>query len=269
MGSMANLHVIAFGVAGLAAFALGSTVGADLALHDVAGIGLAVAAGRVGLLLDHQLAVVPARLGRSLAARAVLLHEAHLALALVVELVVGTQVALALRRRQTGARAPVAFQERQILLLLRFRRHDHRLGRVLGIGLLVVALILVGTLVLRTVGAFVGGGFILRRRLWNALAVDSLAIAALDRNAGADAHNHAVGADDAGRAVAALARELVGEAGKLETQILVVLLQGRDACMLQIERLAHGEAQGAFARFSLEARLEMRQVGTDQPGEQS
>src|SRR5471030_274871 len=166
MGSMANLHVIAFGVAGLAALALGSTVRADLAVHDVAGVGLAVAARRVGLLLDHQLAVIPARLGRSLAARAVLLHEA--ALAFVVELVVGTQIFLALRRRKTGARAPVAFQERQVLLLLRFGRHDHRLGRVLGIGLLVVALILVGTLVLRTVGAFVGGSFILGSRLGNA-----------------------------------------------------------------------------------------------------
>src|SRR5476649_1693062 len=266
MDSMPNLHVIAFGVAGLAALALGSTVRADLAVHDVAGVGLAVAARRVGLLLDHQLAVVPARLGRSLAARAVLLHEAHLALALVVELVVGTQAALALRRRQTGARAPVAFQERQILLLLRFGRHDHRLGRVLGIGLLVVALILVGTLVLRTVGAFVGGSFILGRRLGNALAVDSLAVAALDRNAGADAHDHAVGADDAGRAVSALAREFVGEAGQFEPQILVVLLQGRDPRLLQVERLAHGEAQGALPGFSFQARLEMRQVRTDQPG---
>src|SRR5476651_2852595 len=118
MGSMANLHVIAFGVAGLAAFALGSAVGADLAVHDVAGVGLAVAARRVGLLLDHQLAVVPARLGRGLAARAVLLHEAHLALALVVELVVGAQILLALRRRKPRARAPVALQEREILLLL-------------------------------------------------------------------------------------------------------------------------------------------------------
>src|SRR5471032_1959474 len=141
MGSMANLHVIAFGVARLAALALGSTVGADLAVHDVAGVGLAVAAGRVGLLLDHQLAVIPARLGRSLAARAVLLHEAHLALALVVELVVGEQIFLALRRRQTGARAPVALQERQILLLFRFGRHEHRLGRVLGIGLLVLVFV--------------------------------------------------------------------------------------------------------------------------------
>src|SRR5471032_1156215 len=124
MGSMANLHVIAFRVARLAALAFGSAVRADLAVHDVAGVGLAVAARRVGLLLDHELAVIPARLGRSLAARAVLLHEAHLALAFVVELVVGTQIFLALRRRKTGARAPVAFQERQVLLLLRFGRHD-------------------------------------------------------------------------------------------------------------------------------------------------
>src|SRR5476649_2270570 len=200
MDSMPNLHVIAFGVAGLAALALGSTVRADLAVHDVAG-----------------------------AARAVLLHEAHLALALVVELVVGTQILLALRRRKTGARAPIALQERQILLLLRFGRHDHRLGRVLGIGLLVAALILVGTLVLRTVGALVGGGFILGHRFGDALAADSLAIeafavAALDRDAWAHAHDHPVGADDAGRAVAALAREFVGEARQLETQILVVLL---------------------------------------------
>ena len=36
MDSMPNLHVIAFGIAGLAALALGSTVGADLAVHDPA-----------------------------------------------------------------------------------------------------------------------------------------------------------------------------------------------------------------------------------------
>src|SRR5476651_1677144 len=214
MGSVADLHVVAFSVAGLAALALGGAVGADVAVHDITCIGLAVAAGGVSLFFDHQLAVVPARFGRRLAARAVLLDEAHLALALVVELVVGAQVALALRRCKTGARAPVALQERQVLLLLGLGRHDHRLGRVLlvlvGVRLLLLILVLVLALilVLRAVRPLVGAGLVLVfiQRRGDALAIEALAVAALDRNGGTRAHDHAVGADDASRAVAALAR---------------------------------------------------------------
>src|SRR6202000_2129976 len=108
-------------IAGLAAAALGRAVRADGAIHDVAGVGLAVAALGIGFLLDHQLVLVPARLGRRLAGRAVLLHEAHLALALVVERVGGAEVAFAVGRREAVARAPVAFHEGEILLLLGLR----------------------------------------------------------------------------------------------------------------------------------------------------
>src|SRR6185437_6150635 len=211
MELMANLHVIALGVAGLAALALGRAVGADLAFDDVAGVGPAVGALRIGLLLDHQLAVVPARLGRRLAGRAVLLHEAHLALALVVEFVVGPQILLALRRCQAGAGFPVALQEGEILVLLRLGWHDHRLGRV---GLLVLVAGPVGTFVLvlaRVLALGIGDALVV-----GSLEADALAVAAFDRRAGRrigrHAHDHAVGAHDAGGAIAALARGLVGEA---------------------------------------------------------
>src|SRR4029077_16659657 len=148
--STANLHVIAARVAGLAAVAFGNAVGADLAIDRVAGIGAPVGALGIGLFLDHQLGAVPARLGRRFAGGAVLLDERNLALALVIQRVAGADIALAGRRGQAGARAPVALQEGEILLLLGLGRHDHRLGLVLGGGglVLVVALVL-GVLVLR------------------------------------------------------------------------------------------------------------------------
>src|SRR4029077_15363234 len=135
--STANLHVIAALVAGLTAVAFGHAVGADLAIDRIAGIGATVSAFGIGLLLDHQLGAVPARLVRRFAGRAVLLHERNLALAFVVQRVARTNVALAGRRGQASARAPVALQEGEVLLLLGVGRHDHRLGLVLVGGVLV------------------------------------------------------------------------------------------------------------------------------------
>src|SRR5262245_20611461 len=140
--STADLHVVAALVTGLAALALGDAVGADLAIDDVAGIGAAIGAFGIGLFLDHQFGTVPTRLGRGLADRAVLLDEGDLALALVVERVGGTQVALTGCGGKPGARAPVALQEGDILFLLGFRRHDHRLGLVLGGRVLVLVFLL-------------------------------------------------------------------------------------------------------------------------------
>src|ERR1700744_3901061 len=93
--SASNLHVVAALVAWLASLALRDAIGTDVAIDDVAGISMAVAALGVRLLFDHQLAIVPARLGRRLAGRAVLLREAHLALAFVVKRVGRVQIGLA------------------------------------------------------------------------------------------------------------------------------------------------------------------------------
>src|SRR5258708_17729222 len=139
-GSTAYLDVVAAFVAGLAAGALGLAIGADLAIDRIAGVGAAVGALGIGLFLDHEPGAVPARLGRRLAGGAVLLHEGDLALALVVQRVVGPQVALAGRGGQCRARTPVALQEGQVLLLLGLVRHHHRLGLVLGRGVLVLVL---------------------------------------------------------------------------------------------------------------------------------
>src|SRR6185503_228736 len=137
------------------ALALGDAILVDFAIDRVAGIGVAVAALGIGFLLDHQLAVVPARLGRCLAGRAAVLHEGDLALALVVEGVGRPDVLLAGRRSKPGARTPVALEETQLLLLLGVGRHDHRLG-------LVLLLVLVGHRLVRTVGALVIGTLIIR-----------------------------------------------------------------------------------------------------------
>src|SRR5258708_2348773 len=137
-GSTAYLHVVAAFVARLAAGAFGLAIGADLAIDRVAGVGAAVGALGIGFFLDHELGTVPARLGGRLASGAVLLHEGDLAFAFVVERVVGAQVTLAGRRGQRRARTPVALQERQVLLLLGVIGHHHRLGLVLGRGVLVL-----------------------------------------------------------------------------------------------------------------------------------
>src|SRR6266508_4094994 len=79
--STAELDVVAALVTRLTSGALGDAVLADLAVYRITGIGLAVGALGIGLFLDHELGTVPARLGRRLAGRAVLLHEGHLALA--------------------------------------------------------------------------------------------------------------------------------------------------------------------------------------------
>src|SRR5687767_7602134 len=104
--STADLDIIAARVARLAALALGNAVLVDLAVDRVARVGAAIGAFGIGFLLDHQLAAVPPCLGRRLTGRAVLLHEGNLALALVVERVGGTNVLLAGRGGETGARAP-------------------------------------------------------------------------------------------------------------------------------------------------------------------
>src|SRR5882724_7800201 len=169
MESTANLHVVAALVAGLAALALGYAILVDLAVHDIARIGPAVGAFGIGLFLDHEFATVPARLGWRLAGRAVLLHEAHLALSFVVERVGRTQILLAGLRGQPGARAPVAAQEGELLLLLGLGRHDHRLGRILLVfGLRPVlrtrafALILVDVLLARSgIGTLVVRSFLI------------------------------------------------------------------------------------------------------------
>src|SRR5215475_14455183 len=119
----------------------------------IAGIGAPIAALGIGLFLDHQLGAVPARFGRRLAGRAVLLDEGNLALALVVEGVGGPQVAFAGRRCEARARAPVAAQERKVLLLLGLGWHDHRLGLVLVGGALVLFVQLFVHLV-RAIGTF-------------------------------------------------------------------------------------------------------------------
>src|SRR5215831_5417768 len=150
MKSAANLHVVAALVAGLAALALGDAVLVDLAVHDIARIGAAVGALGIGLLLDHEFATVPARLGRRFTGRAVVLHEAHLAVALVVERVGRPQVLLTGRRGEPGARAPVALEEAEVLLLLGLGRHDHRLGRVLFL----LGHLLVGPLLVLRAGTF-------------------------------------------------------------------------------------------------------------------
>src|SRR4051812_23929459 len=147
--STANLDVVTALVARLAPFALGDAVLVDLAIDRVARVSVAVRAFGIGLLLDHQLARVPARLGRRLAGRAVLLHEGDLALALVVQGVGRTDVLLASRSREPGARAPVALHEGDLLLLLGLGRNDHRLGLIL------LALVLVRhalVLAIRTLG---------------------------------------------------------------------------------------------------------------------
>src|SRR5689334_4339332 len=131
MESTANLHAVAALVAGLAALALGHAVLVDLTIHDISRISAAVGAFWIGLLLDHEFATVPAGLGRRLAHGAVLLHEADLSLALVVERVGRPQVLLAGRRGEPGPRAPVSFEEAELLLLLGVGRNDHRLGRIL------------------------------------------------------------------------------------------------------------------------------------------
>ena len=100
--SAADLHLIAARVAGLAALALGHAVGVHFAIDRVAGVGLAVGALGICLLLDHQLAVVPACFSRRLAGGAVLLHEVHFALAFVVQRVARPQVILAARRGEAG-----------------------------------------------------------------------------------------------------------------------------------------------------------------------
>src|SRR5260221_5604872 len=242
-GSTAELHVIASLVAGLAARALGLPVLADLAIDRIAGIGLAVGALGIGLFLDHQLGAVPARLGRRLAGRAVLLHEGDLALALVVQRVVGPQVALAGRRGKPGARAPVALQEGEVRLLLGLGRHDHRLGLFLGgrvlflLALLISRVLhvaLVDVLVIRTfalVLTHVLAGRILARILVGHGGVGTGhrrvgSRAAFDgRVAGVrTAHDHAAWHDDGRRAIVAATPRFVGQAGKLETQVLVVLL---------------------------------------------
>src|SRR5262245_59046696 len=103
MKSTANLHVVAALATGLAALALGHAVLVDLAVYDIARIGTAVGALGIGLLLDHEFATVPARLGRRLAGRAVALHKAHLPLAFVIECVGRAQVLLAGRGGEPGA----------------------------------------------------------------------------------------------------------------------------------------------------------------------
>src|SRR5437660_10159386 len=107
MKSAANLHVVAALIARLAALALGHAILVDLAVYDVTGIGTAVGAFGVGLLLDHEFATVPARLGRRFTGRAVMLNKAHLAPALVVERVGRAQVLLAGPRGEPAPRPPI------------------------------------------------------------------------------------------------------------------------------------------------------------------
>src|SRR5215471_11524656 len=114
--STAELDIVAAIVTGLASLALGGAVLANLAIHDIAGVSLAVGAGGIGLFLDHELGAVPFGLGRCLAGRAVLLHEGHLAFALVVQGVIGPEVALTGRSGKPGARTPVALEEGEIAL---------------------------------------------------------------------------------------------------------------------------------------------------------
>src|SRR5262249_19789131 len=66
----------------------------------------------------------------------------------------GPQVPFAGRRCEARARAPVAAQEREVLLLLGLGRHDHRLGFVLVGGALVLFVQLFVHLV-RAIGTFV------------------------------------------------------------------------------------------------------------------
>src|SRR5579864_6267571 len=134
MKSAADLHVVAALVAGLAAVALGHARLVDLAFDDVAGVSPPVAAPGIGFLLDHQFAAVPARLGRRLAGGTIALHEAYLALALVIERIGRPEILFALCGRKPGTRTPVAAQEGEILFLLGLRRHHHRLGLVLLVG---------------------------------------------------------------------------------------------------------------------------------------
>src|SRR5215510_14685978 len=114
--STAELDIVAAIVTGLAPLALGRAVLANLAIHAIAGVGLAVGARGIGFFLDHELGAVPLGLGRRFTGRAVLLHEGHLALALVVQGVVGPEVAFAGRGGKPGARSPVALEEGEIAL---------------------------------------------------------------------------------------------------------------------------------------------------------
>src|SRR5262249_16380662 len=140
-------------------------------------IGTAVSAFGICLLLDHEFATVPACLRWCFTGRAVLLHEAHLALALVVQRVGRAQILLAGRRGKPGARAPVAFEEADVLVLLGFGRHDHRLGWILFLlGHLLVGRLLV---LLFWALALILAGVLLVRPLVQALVVRALVVRAL------------------------------------------------------------------------------------------
>ena len=60
----------------------------------------------------------------------------------------------------------------------------------------------------------------------------------------------------------------VGEAGQFELQILVLALERVGTRLLQLGRLTHRESERPIARLGFQPRLDMRQIGPHQPGEQ-
>src|SRR5260370_4039968 len=146
-------------------------------------------------------------------------------------------------RVEHGARMPVAIEEADNLLLLGLGRHEHGLGRVLlllrrlpitrllvsrllvlSVGTLALILVevmvvrsLVGALLIRLVGHIEARRIGVRR----APALDRLAVHGADY----DAARY----DDAGRAIAAAMRQIVGQACELQPQSFVVLLKGVEA----------------------------------------